>query len=386
MNKTLSWAIAAVVLLATPGAFARSLEEIRRSGEIIVGMRKDRDAPPMNYLGNKRQRTGIDIELGQEIARRLGVRYTQKELGKSDDRENCLKDHCADIVVDSFTVTPERRKTIDFSSKPYLVTGIGLLLNNRFRASVAGFEDIGEGTQYPRLKIAVEGEKSTMYAAFKENYPGFELKPYPSGKAALAAFERGEVDGFTQDEIVLKSIKDKGYLLDGTITQDFYGIGVSKDDNELRDKVSEIIDELSANKFLEKITETHTQRIEPPKPENPPAKEDKKPSPKPGSFQEYTVQENETLSRIAHAQCGHYTRWRKIYEVNREVISYPDLIKSGQVLKIPKSCQGGSNRAKARHREAERKIQELKAICKRQKLDKQMCDRRAEAILKDHGL
>lgn len=380
MNKTLSWAIAAVVLLATPGAFARSLEEIRRSGEIVVGMRKDRDAPPMNYLGNNRQRTGIDIELGQEIARRLGVRYAQKELGKSDDRENCLKDHCADIVVDSFTVTPERRKTIDFSSKPYLVTGIGLLLNNRFRASVAGFEDIGEGTKYPRLKIAIEGEKSTMYTAFKENYPGFELKPYPSGKAALAAFERGEVDGFTQDEIVLKPIKDKGYLLDGTITQDPYGVGVNKDDNDLRDKVSEIIDELLANGFIERITKAHLQ------PDKAPEKQKKKPQPNPGLFQDYTVQESETLSRIAHAQCGHYTRWRKIYEVNREVISYPDLIKSGQVLKIPKSCQGGSNPAKARHREAERKIQELKAICKRQKLDKQMCDRRAEAILKDHGL
>jgi nucleoid-associated protein YgaU len=47
----------------------------------------------------------------------------------------------------------------------------------------------------------------------------------------------------------------------------------------------------------------------------------------------YTVVAGDSLSKIA----AHYgTTWQKIYDINKDVISNPDLIKVGWKLKIPK--------------------------------------------------
>lgn len=51
--------------------------------------------------------------------------------------------------------------------------------------------------------------------------------------------------------------------------------------------------------------------------------------------QTYTVVAGDSLSKIAKAVYGHANDWRRIFEANRDQISNPDLIRPGQVLKIP---------------------------------------------------
>lgn len=54
-----------------------------------------------------------------------------------------------------------------------------------------------------------------------------------------------------------------------------------------------------------------------------------------GSTQSYTVVKGDSLSKIAKQFYGNANRWREIFEANRDQISNPDLIKPGQVFKIP---------------------------------------------------
>lgn len=49
----------------------------------------------------------------------------------------------------------------------------------------------------------------------------------------------------------------------------------------------------------------------------------------------YTVQAGDTLGAIAKAHLGSASDYTKIFEANRDVLSDPDKIKPGQVLKIP---------------------------------------------------
>ena len=49
----------------------------------------------------------------------------------------------------------------------------------------------------------------------------------------------------------------------------------------------------------------------------------------------YTVRAGDTLSKIAKDHLGNANAYMKIYETNRDQLSNPDLIKPGQVLKIP---------------------------------------------------
>ena len=49
----------------------------------------------------------------------------------------------------------------------------------------------------------------------------------------------------------------------------------------------------------------------------------------------YTVVKGDSLSKIAKREYGNANRWRAIFEANRDQLDDPDLIKPGQVLKIP---------------------------------------------------
>ena len=62
----------------------------------------------------------------------------------------------------------------------------------------------------------------------------------------------------------------------------------------------------------------------------PPPAQPLKPAPK-----TYTVVAGDSLSKIAKKQLGDANKWKQIFEANRDVIKNPDLIKPGQVLKLP---------------------------------------------------
>lgn len=49
----------------------------------------------------------------------------------------------------------------------------------------------------------------------------------------------------------------------------------------------------------------------------------------------YTVKAGDTLSKIAREHLGNANAYMQIFEANRDQLSNPDLIKPGQVLKIP---------------------------------------------------
>lgn len=51
--------------------------------------------------------------------------------------------------------------------------------------------------------------------------------------------------------------------------------------------------------------------------------------------QTYTVQKGDTLSHVAQQFYGKASGWNRIFEANRDQLDDPDLIKPGQVLKIP---------------------------------------------------
>jgi nucleoid-associated protein YgaU len=58
------------------------------------------------------------------------------------------------------------------------------------------------------------------------------------------------------------------------------------------------------------------------------------PAPKPKE-QSYTVQSGDTLSKISKQFYGDPNRYMKIFDANKDQLNDPNLIKPGQVLRIP---------------------------------------------------
>ena len=57
---------------------------------------------------------------------------------------------------------------------------------------------------------------------------------------------------------------------------------------------------------------------------------------RPAGADVYVVQEGDTLSSISLAVYGTATRWEKIYEANKDLLSSPDWLKLGTKLRIPR--------------------------------------------------
>ena len=62
----------------------------------------------------------------------------------------------------------------------------------------------------------------------------------------------------------------------------------------------------------------------------------------PAAAQTYTVAKGDTLSKIAKQFYGNANRWHEIFDANRDQISNPDLIRPGQVLKIPAGAKSST--------------------------------------------
>jgi nucleoid-associated protein YgaU len=63
------------------------------------------------------------------------------------------------------------------------------------------------------------------------------------------------------------------------------------------------------------------------------------PSPVPATSagRTYTVLTGDNLSKIAQSIYGDATKWRTLYEANKDIIKDPNLIHPGQVLKLPEA-------------------------------------------------
>ena len=58
-------------------------------------------------------------------------------------------------------------------------------------------------------------------------------------------------------------------------------------------------------------------------------------APSPAAPRTYTVKPGDTLSKIAKEMLGSANAYMKIFEANKDQLTNPDLIKPGQVLRIP---------------------------------------------------
>jgi nucleoid-associated protein YgaU len=58
-------------------------------------------------------------------------------------------------------------------------------------------------------------------------------------------------------------------------------------------------------------------------------------APKVAGTRTYTVVAGDSLSKIAKKLLGNAARWKEIHALNQDQIKNPDLIRPGQVLKIP---------------------------------------------------
>jgi polar amino acid transport system substrate-binding protein len=115
------------------------LSTIKQKGTLIVGTAAD--YPPYESVDNSGKFVGFDIDIVNEIAKRMGVKLEIKDLA-FDTLIVSLQEKKLDLVVAAVTYTPERDKKVDFSI-PYAFIKDAFLVNTKSGIKINKPTDVG---------------------------------------------------------------------------------------------------------------------------------------------------------------------------------------------------------------------------------------------------
>ena len=115
------WVLLLVLALGAALAQVRSFEEIKRSGEIRIGT--EGAFPPFNYFDERNQLTGFEVDLGNAIAERLGLK-PRWIVQSFDTLLIQLNQGRFDFVIASHGITEERARAVDFTNPHYCTGGV----------------------------------------------------------------------------------------------------------------------------------------------------------------------------------------------------------------------------------------------------------------------
>lgn len=218
-------------------------------GTLIVGF--DQDFPPMGFVGDNGEYTGFDLELAQEVAKRLGLEYKAQPIAW-DSKDMELESGNIDCIWNGFTMTGRED---DYTwTEPYMA--------NQQVFVVANDSDISSQADLAGKIVEVQADSSAE-AALKEapelTATFKELLTTADYNTAFMDLEQGAVDAIAMDVIVagyqIQQRNADFKILDDSLSEEEYGVGFKKGNTELRDKVQSTLEEMAEDGTLQEVSE-----------------------------------------------------------------------------------------------------------------------------------
>lgn len=224
-------------------AKARTLDEIKESGTIKIGVFSDKK--PFGYVDDKGDYQGYDVYFADRLAKDLGVDVEYVAVDPAS-RVEYLTSAKVDIILANFTVTDERAEQVDFAL-PYMKVALGAVSpSSKLISSVDDLEG----------KTLIVGKGTTAETYFEKNYPKVNLLKYDQYSEAYQALLDGRGDALSTDntEVLAWALENKGYEVGITSLGDTDTIApaVQKGNTELLDWINDEIKTLGEENFFHK--------------------------------------------------------------------------------------------------------------------------------------
>lgn len=241
------------------------------SDKLTVGIKFDQPGLGLQQGGDY---TGFDVDVARYIAEQLGYSEDQIEFREapSAQRENLLSNGQVDMIVATYSITDERKQTVDFAG-PYFVAGQDLLVASD--SDITGPEDL-DG----QLLCSVTG--STPAQRIKDDYAGdVQLQEFDGYSECVEALAAGTIDAVTTDDIILAGFAaqdayaGKLKVVGNPFSEENYGVGLPKDSDmcqDVTDAITAMIDDGTWKKLLDEnlgdANYTPNADLNPPTPES----------------------------------------------------------------------------------------------------------------------
>ncbi|MBV7276293.1 amino acid ABC transporter substrate-binding protein [Clostridiaceae bacterium UIB06] len=224
-----------------------SLDRVKKSGKIVVGV--DDTYPPMEFKDKENKLVGYDVDMVNEIAKKLGVNVEFVPTAW-DGIFMALQSKKFDLIQSSVSITDERKKSMIFT-QPYIYGGNAIFVksDNTTINSQDDFKDKIIGCQIGTTAQDVLSKMSGMK----------EVKKYNGMTEAFLDLKNGRIDAVVSDPQVgdyyIASQKDKFKKIKSLLNQEPIGVAFRKDDTDLRDGYQKAMDELKKDGTLSKLSQ-----------------------------------------------------------------------------------------------------------------------------------
>lgn len=215
-----------------------TMARLAEAGSITVGTKFDQ--PLFGLVGPDGVPEGFDVEIAKLIADRLGIEEDGIEWVEtiSANREPFIINEDVDIVVATYTINDERKESISFAG-PYYLAGQSIL-TLKDNADIQGPDDLAG-----KKVCTVSG--STPEANLLENFPEAEVVPFGTYSECIEPLRNGQVDAVSTDNVILAGFaadNDDLEVRGEPFTEEPYGIGLKKDDEEFRMWINDVLEEI----------------------------------------------------------------------------------------------------------------------------------------------
>ncbi|MFV0265151.1 MAG: lysine/arginine/ornithine ABC transporter substrate-binding protein ArgT [Kluyvera sp.] len=203
---------------------------------------------------------GFDIDLGNEMCKRASIKCTW--VGSDFDALiPSLKAKKIDAIISSLSITEKRQQEIAFSDKLYAAD------SRLIAAKGSAIKPTLDGLKGKHIGV-LQGSTQEAYANENWRSKGVDVVAYQNQDLIYSDMAAGRLDAAFQDEVAASegflkqpagkdfdfagpSVKDKKYFGDGT------GVGLRKDDVELKAALDKALAELRADGTYDKMAKKY---------------------------------------------------------------------------------------------------------------------------------
>lgn len=213
--------------------------------------------PEEFYAADGTTAQGSDIDIANEIGKRFGVK-TQIDNTGFDGIIPALVGKKCDMIISGLSNTPQRAEQIDFVD--YLIVGEGIMVPAGNPKSINGVPDLSGKSIAVQLGTTNKDALDKINADFAtQGKAQMDIQTFQQDTDAFQQLSLGRVDAYATDAPVLvyyvTQNPGKFELVGDLIEPGPIGIGIRKEDTELKAAVAKVIDDMYTEGLMKQIVD-----------------------------------------------------------------------------------------------------------------------------------
>lgn len=224
--------------MSTDNSSTSHIDKIKESGKLILATGNYRPFEYHDEITN--EVVGYDIDLATKIADELGVKLEVKDMDFTSIIPT-LQNKQADIVIAAMYITDERKNAVDFANS-YMESGQIICVKKG--STITSNDDlIGK-----KVGAKLGGTSAACVQKMIDDGKDIELVTYKQNEDMLIDLENGRLDAGVNDllyQLQYNSTHPNLTILDGILTEAELGIAVRKGDDELKDVVNKVLENMN---------------------------------------------------------------------------------------------------------------------------------------------